>query len=76
MQILSIEDEFENRKAKHKRDILKVMLMDYFYSLGYSKTQLERLADIELHKMLCTSDITRFNSLYEQAWQKLVFIFD
>ena len=87
--MITLEQEFENRKAQHKFNILKIMLMDYYVTKEqtepdipefmkdeYDKKRIELLAVGAIKDLACQCDSVKFNSLYERAWQKLAPVFD
>ena len=81
---MNLEREFEEFKALHKYAILKAKMMDYYNTIQQGEVNLpdfmrddtpEKLADKELRNLVVT-DINKFNSLYEKAYEEIAPILD
>lgn len=76
---MTLEEEFEEFKAKHKYKVLKVMILRYYESLlgagclnVSNINTLEKLADSDIISLLLKNDnLIRFNKLYEIAYNEL-----
>lgn len=82
--MVTLEDEFEQFKAIHKLAILKAKMIDYYETLEQGKINLpdfqrDDTPEIKANKdvmYLLLTDINKFNSLYEKAWNELAPILD
>ena len=82
--MVTLEDEFEQFKAVHKLAILKAKMIDYYETLEQGKINLpdfqrDDTPEIKANKdvmYLLLTDINKFNSLYEKAWNELAPILD
>ena len=78
----TLEQEFEEYKAIHKYAVLKAKLIQYYTDLNESQPlniptflladRIDRQADEDIKELLTLPDgISRFNSLYERAWEEI-----
>lgn len=72
----TLEQEFEEYKARHKFAILKAKIVQYLTDIEDGQVNIphfmrEDSPARQAHQLLCNlvlTDIGRFNSLYEKAW--------
>lgn len=76
---LTLEQEFEQFKAIHKYAILKAKIMNYYQNIQDGQVNIpnfmrsdspEKLADRDLRNLIL-NDTSKFNYLYELAYQEL-----
>ena len=86
MMEMTLEEEFEERKAIHKYAVLKAELLNYYISLNNAGATIpsflqkqtpedkanEYLADLALKN----DNFKTFNEKYELAWQKVAPFLD
>ena len=84
----TLESEFERAKAEHKHNVLKVLIIDYLYTLYKSgKLTIPVFADADKYIsilaernikdiVMLNDNMQRFNELYDMAYKVLSPLLD
>lgn len=77
MRELTLEKEFEIYKQLHKTSILTARISKYYKDLNESGVKIPEFLTVDPLKMaqkeviqLLSTDINKFNTLYEEAWRE------
>jgi ArsR family metal-binding transcriptional regulator len=86
--MITLEGEFERAKAEHKHNVLKVLIIDYLYTLYKSgKLTIPEFADADKYISILAErnikdivmlgdNMQRFNELYDMAYKVLSPLLD